>query len=285
MGAGGTAGAADAVGAAETTGFGAGGGVTGGATGVVAAGAAGGGTAGAAGLASTGEITMGAVTATAGVGATPSVWAGLASTTGGGSGLVSTSATGAVTTMGGGTGAGGAEMISIFSSTGAGLGGSATCGLFSRAAISGRDLMISSSSHSALILSSELEGTLAAAMRKSFAIKSTSLLSMPSFFAMSYIRTGINLFHCHGTKCAIRRHDSNNKNQNYSGLHHNKSTSWPGNRRPNRRVASPRPGLPAKWSLHSRRSPECRSDRRVARPANLPAGKCPHARAHPPVRG
>lgn len=39
--------------------------------------------------------------------------------------------------------------------------------------------------YSAVILSSELDGTLAAAMPNSFALTSTSLLSMPSFFAMS----------------------------------------------------------------------------------------------------
>ena len=48
-----------------------------------------------------------------------------------------------------------------------------------------------SSRYSAVILSSELEGTLAVAMPNSLALASTDLLSKPSFFAKSYIRTGI----------------------------------------------------------------------------------------------
>lgn len=48
-----------------------------------------------------------------------------------------------------------------------------------------------SSRYSAVILSSELDGTLAVAMPSSLALASTDLLSKPSFFAKSYIRTGI----------------------------------------------------------------------------------------------
>jgi hypothetical protein len=48
----------------------------------------------------------------------------------------------------------------------------------------GSVLAISSSRNSPVILSSELEGTLAA-MPNSLALARTSLLSMPSFFAMS----------------------------------------------------------------------------------------------------
>ena len=58
-------------------------------------------------------------------------------------------------------------------------------GLATRAATAGLDLMISSSRTSALILSIELEGTLAAAMPNSLAFTRTSLLSRPSFFAIS----------------------------------------------------------------------------------------------------
>jgi hypothetical protein len=43
----------------------------------------------------------------------------------------------------------------------------------------------SSSRYSAVILSSELDGTFAAAMPNSFALARTSLLSKPSFFEMS----------------------------------------------------------------------------------------------------
>jgi hypothetical protein len=77
-------------------------------------------------------------------------------------------------------------MISIFCSTGAGLGsaGAAAPGL-SRAATSGRVLRISSSRYSAVILSSELDGTLAAAMPKDFAAARISLFSKPSFFEIS----------------------------------------------------------------------------------------------------
>ena len=49
----------------------------------------------------------------------------------------------------------------------------------------GCSLTSSSSRYSAVILSSELDGTLAAVMPNSLALASTSLLSMPSFFAKS----------------------------------------------------------------------------------------------------
>ena len=69
--------------------------------------------------------------------------------------------------------------------TGAGLGFSSTGLGASRAATAGLVLMISSSSHSELILSSELEGTLAATMPSSLALMRTSLFYRPSFFEMS----------------------------------------------------------------------------------------------------
>src|SRR5215469_4624810 len=87
-----------------------------------------------------------------------------------------------VSTAGGG--GGGAVMTTIFSSTGAALGAS-TAGACSRAAISGWSLRISPSRYSALILSSELEATLAAVMPNDLALEMMSLFSRPSFFAMS----------------------------------------------------------------------------------------------------
>ncbi len=45
-----------------------------------------------------------------------------------------------------------------------------------------------------MILSSELEATLAPAILSSLAFAKTSLLSIPSFFAISYMRTGIIAF-------------------------------------------------------------------------------------------
>src|ERR1017187_5668747 len=96
---------------------------------------------------------------------------------------------------GGGSGAGsglggsggGAVMTTIFSSTGGGLGASAAGagGALNLAAISGWSLKISSSRNSALILSSELDGTLAAVMPSVLALARIALLSKPSFFEMS----------------------------------------------------------------------------------------------------
>ena len=76
-------------------------------------------------------------------------------------------------------------MISIFCSTGAGLGSGAGPAGLSFAAISGWDLRISSSRYSAVILSSELDGTFAVAMPKDLAAARTSLFSKPSFFEIS----------------------------------------------------------------------------------------------------
>src|SRR5215475_4881228 len=83
-----------------------------------------------------------------------------------------------------GGGGGGALITTIFSSAGAALGAS-TWGACSRAAISGWSLRISPSRYSALILSSELEATLAAVMPSVLALEIMSLFSSPSFFAMS----------------------------------------------------------------------------------------------------
>jgi hypothetical protein len=66
-------------------------------------------------------------------------------------------------------------MIEIVSGGGGGGGGGAT-------GISGRSC---SSRYSAVILSSELEGTRAVLMPSSFAFAMTSLLSIPNFLAMS----------------------------------------------------------------------------------------------------
>ena len=89
----------------------------------------------------------------------------------------------------------------------------------SRAATSGCILISSSSSHSAVILSSELEGTLAAAMPIALACARISLFSRPSFFEMSYIRTGIN-FHRRRPEWAIGLHGSKRANKNCSGPRH-----------------------------------------------------------------
>lgn len=72
---------------------------------------------------------------------------------------------------------GGAETISIGSGADGGAGG-----------VSRTDEAAGlrwSSRYSAVILSSELDGTLAVAMPNSLAFKSTSLLSIPSLFAIS----------------------------------------------------------------------------------------------------
>src|SRR6516225_8187065 len=112
--------------------------------------------------------------------------------TGGGS---TTAFTGPTLTSGLGSG-GGAVMMTIFSSTGGGLGFSTTGAGANLAATSGCSLNSSSSRNSALILSSELDGTLAAAMPSALALARITLFSRPSFFEMSYIRTGIKSFYC-----------------------------------------------------------------------------------------
>ena len=77
---------------------------------------------------------------------------------------------------------GGAVMRTIFSSTGAGLGGSGSGLGANRAATSGWSLISSSSSHSAVILSSELEGTLAAAMPSALALRENFLVLQAKLF-------------------------------------------------------------------------------------------------------
>src|SRR2546429_7001070 len=71
-------------------------------------------------------------------------------------------------------GSGGAETIT----TGSGAGGAS-------ATAKGLAPPNCTSRYSAVILSSELDGTLAPAMPSSLALARTSLLSIPSFFAMS----------------------------------------------------------------------------------------------------
>src|SRR5438309_4503354 len=75
---------------------------------------------------------------------------------------------------GGDGGSGGAETIT----TGSGAGGAS-------ATARGLAPPNCTSRYSAVILSSELDGTLAPAMPSSLALARTSLLSIPSFFAMS----------------------------------------------------------------------------------------------------
>src|SRR6185503_8783729 len=111
------------------------------------------------------------------------------SITGGGSSTavaVAVTVTGccATTSTGGGGGGGGAVMTTIFSSMTGALGVS-TLGACNLAAISGWSLRISSSRNSAVILSRELEATLAAVMPKALALEMMSLFSKPSFLAMS----------------------------------------------------------------------------------------------------
>src|ERR1035441_6367931 len=125
------------------------------------------------------------------------------STTGAGAVAVIVSTT-AGSGLGSGGGGGAAVMRTIFSSTGAGLGGSGGGLGARRAATSGWGLTISCSSHSAVILSSELEGTLAAAMPIALACARISLFSRPSFFEMSYIRTGINFYQIGRASCRER---------------------------------------------------------------------------------
>src|SRR5208337_4016856 len=108
--------------------------------------------------------------------------AGLA---GGGGGLgASTTGGGSSLTSGLGGSGGGALMTRIFSSGGGGLGAGGGGGA-SLAASSGCSLQSCSSRYSALILSSELDGTLAAAMPSDLALARISLFSRPSFFEMS----------------------------------------------------------------------------------------------------
>ena len=66
-----------------------------------------------------------------------------------------------------------------------GFGASWRSGAFNRAAISGWSLRSCSSRNSAVILSSELEATLAALMPNALALEMMSLFSKPSFFEMS----------------------------------------------------------------------------------------------------
>src|ERR1035441_3808804 len=76
--------------------------------------------------------------------------------------------------------------------TGGGAGGGGGGG--GGAASSGYARMSCCSRYSAVILSSELEATRAAVRFNSFALANTCLLSKPSFFEMSYIRTGIFIY-------------------------------------------------------------------------------------------
>jgi hypothetical protein len=81
-----------------------------------------------------------------------------------------------------GVGAGGGGAISA--TTGGGVGGAAAGGGGAGGGGGGRLAANSCSKYSPVILSSELDGTLAA-MPNSLALARTSLLSMPSFFAIS----------------------------------------------------------------------------------------------------
>ena len=81
----------------------------------------------------------------------------------------------------GGSGGGGAVTRTIGSGGGGGGAGGGVVG----AASSGWSLRISPSRYSAVILSSELDGTLAAVMPSPFALARISLFSRPSFFEMS----------------------------------------------------------------------------------------------------
>src|SRR5208283_1987628 len=115
----------------------------------------------------------------------------------GGGGGGSTTGGGATSTWGGssltsGWGGSGGGLMTTMGSTGAALG--AGGGGASLTATSGCSLQSSSSRYSALILSSELDGTLAASMPSDLALARITLFSRPSFFEMSYIRTGINFF-------------------------------------------------------------------------------------------
>src|SRR5215472_14654018 len=100
---------------------------------------------------------------------------------GGGGGGASTTDAGAAAAFTGSTlisglgSGGGAVMMTIFSSTGGGLGFSTTGVGANLAAISGCSLNSSSSRNSALILSSELDGTLAAAMPSALALARITL--------------------------------------------------------------------------------------------------------------
>src|ERR1017187_1829835 len=96
-----------------------------------------------------------------------------ASTTGGGSSLPS-----------GFGGSGGGVLMTTMGSLGAAFGTGGGGGA-SLAASSGWSMQSCSSRYSALILSSELDGTLAAAMPSDLALAIISLFSKPSFFEMS----------------------------------------------------------------------------------------------------
>ena len=114
------------------------------------------------------------------------------------------SAFGAVSTSGAGGGTMAAGSTGGGASGGAGGGGAGGGG----AASSGCSSRICSSRYSAVILSSELEATRAAVRPNAFALDNTCLLSKPSFFEMSYIRTGI--FLCHFGPClphSLHGHD------------------------------------------------------------------------------
>ena len=97
---------------------------------------------------------------------------------------------------GGGVGGGGLETIRLGTSAGGTLiaTGLASAFFLIRSATAGLDFMISSTSHSPDILSSELDGTLAAEMPSSLAFVRTSMFSNPSFNAMSYTLIGISKY-------------------------------------------------------------------------------------------
>ena len=115
------------------------------------------------------------------------------STTGGGANTTIFGGSGSTGGFISGGGGGGAVITTIFSSTGAAFDFLAVDSEVNLVASSGCSLQRCSSRHSALILSRELEGT-RAAMPNDLAFARISLFSKPYFFAMSYIRTGINFY-------------------------------------------------------------------------------------------
>ena len=66
------------------------------------------------------------------------------------------------------------------------------------------------------MLSMELDATLAVVMFNDWALAIITLLSKPSFFDMSYIRRGINIFYRDQPECAIRLHGLKRNHKNVS---------------------------------------------------------------------
>ena len=177
----------------------------GGAAGLAASGAGGAGGATAGAAATTGTITFGfsstgadtgvpeaitgeaVVTMGAGVSTFTSGAAGggVLSNTGTTAGAISATGAGGATGTAAGGGGRGAEITTIFSWGGAGLAFSSTCRPENLLDRSGRSFKSSTSKYSALILSSELDGTFAAVMPSDLALVRISLFSKPYFFAIS----------------------------------------------------------------------------------------------------